>query len=207
MIAQSWHLRSWRAQSKVMPATASRSVCPAISKIITTSPAPGGCSRPRARTARCLPWRPTGGLNNASAYIGLIPELKIGVAIPSNRGDVTPFEIARNSLLPGLARTARTPVVSNGQRRTRDDIALRADARRGATTSRAASGISVRRSGRRRCNGCRGEIHPPQRHRRRFTRSIAGRASTWFRGGVNWKFWSSPSKCCHPPAAAAFRSA
>jgi beta-lactamase class C len=59
-----------------------------------------------------------GGLNNASAYIGLIPELKIGVVILSNRGDVAPFEIARNSLLPELARMVRTPIVTNAQRRT-----------------------------------------------------------------------------------------
>ncbi len=49
-----------------------------------------------------------GGLNNASAYIGLVPDLKLGVAILVNRGDAFPFEAARNTILPELARLLRS---------------------------------------------------------------------------------------------------
>lgn len=45
-----------------------------------------------------------GGLNNASAYIGLVPERKIGIVILANRGDVHPFEAARSTILPALSR-------------------------------------------------------------------------------------------------------
>jgi beta-lactamase class C len=45
-----------------------------------------------------------GGLDNASAYVGLVPERKIGLVILANRGDVHPFEIARSTILPELAR-------------------------------------------------------------------------------------------------------
>lgn len=45
-----------------------------------------------------------GGLDNASAYVGLVPDRKIGIAILVNRGDVQPFEIARSTILPELAR-------------------------------------------------------------------------------------------------------
>jgi beta-lactamase class C len=45
-----------------------------------------------------------GGLNNASAYIGLVPERKIGIVILTNRGDVHPFEAARSTILPALSR-------------------------------------------------------------------------------------------------------
>ena len=45
-----------------------------------------------------------GGLNNASAYIGLVPERRIGIAILANRGDVHPFEAARSTILPALSR-------------------------------------------------------------------------------------------------------
>lgn len=45
-----------------------------------------------------------GGLNNASGYMGLVPERRIGIVILSNRGDVYPHEIARNSILPALAK-------------------------------------------------------------------------------------------------------
>jgi beta-lactamase class C len=45
-----------------------------------------------------------GGLNNASAYIGLVPERKIGLVILSNRGDLHPFEAARSAILPALSR-------------------------------------------------------------------------------------------------------
>ena len=45
-----------------------------------------------------------GGLDNASAYIGLVPERKIGLVILANRGDLHPFEAARSSILPALSR-------------------------------------------------------------------------------------------------------
>jgi beta-lactamase class C len=45
-----------------------------------------------------------GGLDNASAYIGLVPERKIGLVILANRGDVHPFEMARSTILPELAK-------------------------------------------------------------------------------------------------------
>jgi beta-lactamase class C len=47
-----------------------------------------------------------GGLDNASAYIGLVPDRKVGVVILANRGDVHPFEVARSTILPELARLA-----------------------------------------------------------------------------------------------------
>jgi beta-lactamase class C len=43
------------------------------------------------------------GLNNASAYIGLVPARKIGVLLLANRGDF-PHEIARYRILPALSR-------------------------------------------------------------------------------------------------------
>ena len=45
-----------------------------------------------------------GGLDNASAYIGFMPERKVGVVILVNRGDAFPYEAARNAILPALAR-------------------------------------------------------------------------------------------------------
>ncbi len=45
-----------------------------------------------------------GGLDNASAYIGLAPDRKLGLVILANRGDVHPFEAARSTILPELAR-------------------------------------------------------------------------------------------------------
>jgi beta-lactamase class C len=45
-----------------------------------------------------------GGLNNASAYIGLVPERRIGIVILANRGDLHPFEAARSTILPALSR-------------------------------------------------------------------------------------------------------
>jgi beta-lactamase class C len=44
-----------------------------------------------------------GGLNNASAYIGLVPARKIGIVLLANRGDF-PHENARYQVLPALAR-------------------------------------------------------------------------------------------------------
>jgi beta-lactamase class C len=44
-----------------------------------------------------------GGLNNASAYIGLVPPRKVGVVLLANRSDF-PYEIARNRLLSELSR-------------------------------------------------------------------------------------------------------
>ena len=45
-----------------------------------------------------------GGLNNASAYVGLVPERHIGLVILSNRGDLHPYEAARSTILPDLAK-------------------------------------------------------------------------------------------------------
>lgn len=44
-----------------------------------------------------------GGLNNASAYIGLVPAQKIGIVLLANRGEF-PHENARYEVLPALAR-------------------------------------------------------------------------------------------------------
>jgi beta-lactamase class C len=59
-----------------------------------------------------------GGLDNASAYIGLVPDRKIGVVILANRGDVHPFEAARSTILPQLARLVppRPQVVGSAAR-------------------------------------------------------------------------------------------
>jgi beta-lactamase class C len=43
------------------------------------------------------------GLNNATAYVGLVPAHKIGIVLLANRGDF-PHEIARYRVLPELAR-------------------------------------------------------------------------------------------------------
>jgi beta-lactamase class C len=45
-----------------------------------------------------------GGLNNASAYMGLVPERHVGIVILSNRGDIHPYEAARGTILPALAK-------------------------------------------------------------------------------------------------------
>ncbi len=45
-----------------------------------------------------------GGMNNASAYVGLVPERKLGVVLLVNRGDAYPFETARATILPELAK-------------------------------------------------------------------------------------------------------
>ena len=45
-----------------------------------------------------------GGLNNASTYIGMIPSKKLGIIILANRGDQHPYEVARDRILPALAR-------------------------------------------------------------------------------------------------------
>lgn len=44
-----------------------------------------------------------GGLNNASAYLGLVPAHKIGIVLLANSGNF-PHEIARYRVLPALAR-------------------------------------------------------------------------------------------------------
>jgi beta-lactamase class C len=44
-----------------------------------------------------------GGLNNASAYIGLLPARKAGVVLLANRADF-PYEIGRYEMLPALSR-------------------------------------------------------------------------------------------------------
>lgn len=45
-----------------------------------------------------------GGINNASAYIGMIPDRQIGLVILVNRGDRNPHEIVRKTILPRLAQ-------------------------------------------------------------------------------------------------------
>jgi len=45
-----------------------------------------------------------GGLDNASTYVGLVPRRQLGVVILSNRGNQFPHELAREKLLPALAR-------------------------------------------------------------------------------------------------------
>jgi beta-lactamase class C len=51
-----------------------------------------------------------GGLNNASAYVGLVPARKLGLVILSNRGDIHPYDAARSTILPALAKAAdKTP--------------------------------------------------------------------------------------------------
>ncbi len=44
-----------------------------------------------------------GGLNNASAYVGLVPAHKVGIVLLANSGSF-PYEIARYRVLPELAR-------------------------------------------------------------------------------------------------------
>jgi beta-lactamase class C len=44
-----------------------------------------------------------GGLNNASAYVGLVPARRIGIVLLANRSNFA-HEIARYRVLPGLAR-------------------------------------------------------------------------------------------------------
>jgi beta-lactamase class C len=45
-----------------------------------------------------------GGIDNASAYIGLVPERRIGLVVLVNRGDRNPHALARSVILPGLVR-------------------------------------------------------------------------------------------------------
>jgi beta-lactamase class C len=67
------------------------------------------------RTAQALAWEvnnfggPTivdkpGGIDNASAYLGMAPDQRLGIVILVNRGSRNPHEVARNIILPGLAR-------------------------------------------------------------------------------------------------------
>jgi beta-lactamase class C len=46
-----------------------------------------------------------GGLNNASAYVGLVPARKVGAVLLANRAEF-PHEIARYRVLPALSRVA-----------------------------------------------------------------------------------------------------
>ncbi|WP_420966304.1 serine hydrolase [Bradyrhizobium sp. B120] len=50
-----------------------------------------------------------GGLNNASAYIGLVPARRFGIVLLANRGDY-PHEIARYGILPALANLIKTQI-------------------------------------------------------------------------------------------------
>ena len=45
-----------------------------------------------------------GGLNNSSTYMGIVLERRLGVVILSNRGGQDFYEMARQSLVPALAR-------------------------------------------------------------------------------------------------------
>jgi beta-lactamase class C len=47
-----------------------------------------------------------GGINNSSAYIGMVPAQKLGIVILVNRGSRNPYEVARQVILPALARLA-----------------------------------------------------------------------------------------------------
>lgn len=47
-----------------------------------------------------------GGLDNSSTYAGLVPSRKLGLVILSNRGNQYPHELAREKLLPALARAS-----------------------------------------------------------------------------------------------------
>ena len=61
------------------------------------------------RTAQALAWEVIsddeaivekyGGLNNASAYIGMIPRRKLGIVILGNRGNQYPNKVGRRMLL------------------------------------------------------------------------------------------------------------
>lgn len=48
-----------------------------------------------------------GGLNNTSAYIGLVAERRLGIVILINRGDQHPHEAARERILPALVEESR----------------------------------------------------------------------------------------------------
>jgi beta-lactamase class C len=50
-----------------------------------------------------------GGLNNASAYIGLVPARRFGIVLLANRGEY-PHEIARYKILPAIARLYPPPM-------------------------------------------------------------------------------------------------
>jgi beta-lactamase class C len=69
------------------------------------------------REAQALAWEvldsggPTtvdkpGGINNSSAYVGMVPASKVGLVILVNRGSRSPYEVARAVILPALARLA-----------------------------------------------------------------------------------------------------
>jgi beta-lactamase class C len=44
-----------------------------------------------------------GGIDNASAYVGMVPDRHLGIVILVNRGNRNPHEVARNVILPALA--------------------------------------------------------------------------------------------------------
>jgi beta-lactamase class C len=72
--------------------------------------------RVSAQTSQALAWEVSdigggltivdkpGGIDNASAYIGLVPERRIGLVVLVNRGDRNPHALARSVILPGLVR-------------------------------------------------------------------------------------------------------
>jgi beta-lactamase class C len=74
-----------------------------------------GVFRIDSRYTQALPWEicnfggPTiidkpGGINNASAYVGMVPDKRLGIVILVNRGSHNPHEVARNVILPALAK-------------------------------------------------------------------------------------------------------
>ena len=44
-----------------------------------------------------------GGIDNASAYLGMVPDRHLGIAILVNRGSRNPHQVARKAVLPALA--------------------------------------------------------------------------------------------------------
>jgi beta-lactamase class C len=59
-----------------------------------------------------------GGLNNASAYVGLLPVRKAGVVLLANRADF-PYEVGRYEMLPALSRVVLAPARRFIRRRRR----------------------------------------------------------------------------------------
>jgi beta-lactamase class C len=45
-----------------------------------------------------------GGIDNASAYVGMVPDKRLGIVILVNRGSRNPHDVARNVVLPALAK-------------------------------------------------------------------------------------------------------
>lgn len=74
-----------------------------------------GIFRMNARSTQAMAWEindyggplivdKPGGVYNSSTYIGMVPQSRLGIVILANRGEQHPFEIARRTVLPVLAR-------------------------------------------------------------------------------------------------------